>query len=56
MKSFYFAPDGEKLFLNMVMEYVPQTIYSVCRYFLKQRKALPSFYVKVLLPFLFPSH
>jgi glycogen synthase kinase 3 beta len=34
-------------YLNMVMEFIPQTVYSVIRYFNKQRSHIPQFYVKV---------
>ncbi|KAA6390944.1 MAG: putative Glycogen synthase kinase-3 beta [Streblomastix strix] len=49
MRHYFFTTEGtpEKTYLNVVMEYVPQTVYSVCRYFTKQRKLMPSFYVKL---------
>lgn len=39
--------QGDKVYLNLVLEYVPQTVYKVCRYYAKQRRTLPVFYVKV---------
>lgn len=52
MKYFFYSTDGTntastKTFLNIVMDYVPQTIYSVCRYFTKQKKYIPHFYIKL---------
>ncbi|KAJ4456159.1 putative Glycogen synthase kinase-3 beta [Paratrimastix pyriformis] len=45
-----FYSNGEtpdKVYLNLVQEYVPQTVYKVCRYYAKQRRTLPIFYVKL---------
>lgn len=38
---------GDKVYLNLVQEFVPQTVYRVCRYYAKQRRTLPLIYVKL---------
>ncbi|KAA8498490.1 Glycogen synthase kinase-3 beta [Porphyridium purpureum] len=45
-----FYSQGDKpdeVFLNVVMEYVPETVYSVSRQFKGQKKPVPLIYVKV---------
>jgi serine/threonine protein kinase len=45
-------PKGEKqdeLYLNLVLEYVPETVYSISRQHQKSKMALPLLYVKLYL-------
>lgn len=45
-------PQGEKpdeLYLNLVLEYVPETVYSISRFHQKSKIALPLIYVKLYL-------
>ena len=45
-------PKGEKqdeLYLNLVLEYVPETVYSISRQHQKTKMALPLLYVKLYL-------
>lgn len=46
-----FYSNGEKpdeLYLNLVLEYVPETVYGVARQYQKSKQALPIIYVKVV--------
>ena len=51
MHTYFYTQDEKtsKTHLNMVLEYIPETVHSICRYFAKQRKTLPMFYAKVSL-------
>lgn len=47
-----FYSQGEKqdeLYLNLVLEYVPETVYSISRHHQKSKMALPLLYVKLYL-------
>jgi serine/threonine protein kinase len=47
-KAFY--TNGEKpneLFLNLVMDYMPETIYSVVKAYVKRNQTMPMLYVKL---------
>ena len=56
---FFSTTSRDELFLNLVMEYVPETLYGVLRHFSNGNQRMPLIYVKlytyqVLLPdFLF---
>lgn len=46
----YFYTDGEKpdeTYLNLVMDFVPQTVYGLSRHYAKQKKAFPILYMKM---------
>ena len=46
----YYTTDGEKpeeTYLNLVMDYIPQTVYGMSRQFLKQKKAFPTLLMKL---------
>lgn len=48
----YSSPQGEKadeLYLNLVLEYVPETVYSISRFHQKSKIVLPLLYVKLYL-------
>lgn len=48
----FFSLKGEKqdeLYLNLVLEYVPETVYSISRQHQKSKIALPLLYVKLYL-------
>ena len=53
LSSYYqFIFQGEKqdeLYLNLVLEYVPETVYSISRQHQKSKMALPLLYVKLYL-------
>lgn len=37
----------DELYLNLVLEYVPETVYRVARHFTKAKLTIPIIYVKV---------
>lgn len=37
----------DELYLNLVMEYVPETVYKVARQFSKNKQTIPVLFVKV---------
>eukprot|EP00301_Raphidiophrys_heterophryoidea_P020353 c506_g1_i1.p1 GENE.c506_g1_i1~~c506_g1_i1.p1 ORF type:complete len:382 (+),score=56.22 c506_g1_i1:397-1542(+) len=47
-QCFYSAGDKpEEVFLNLVMEFVPDTIYRVCRHYVKMDQTIPMIYIKL---------
>lgn len=42
-----FALQKDELYLNLVLEYVPETVYRVARHFTKAKLIIPIIYVKV---------
>ncbi|CAD6184194.1 unnamed protein product [Caenorhabditis auriculariae] len=56
--KYFFYSTGEKkdeLYLNLILEYVPETVYRVARHYSKQRQAIPLIYVKLYMYQLFRS-
>ncbi|KAI8373533.1 kinase-like domain-containing protein [Choanephora cucurbitarum] len=52
----YFYNQGEKrdqIFLNLVLEYVPETVYRVARHYAKIRQPIPALQVKIYMYQLF---
>lgn len=50
--KYFFYSGGEKkdeLYLNLILEYVPETVYRVARHYSKQRQMLPQIYVKLYM-------
>ncbi|XP_073511971.1 glycogen synthase kinase-3 alpha isoform X3 [Phyllobates terribilis] len=55
---YFFYSSGEKkdeVYLNLVLDFVPETVYRVARHFAKAKSTLPSIYVKVYMYQLFRS-
>ncbi|XP_051728994.1 glycogen synthase kinase 3 alpha a [Ctenopharyngodon idella] len=55
---YFFYCSGEKkdeVYLNLVLDYVPETVYRVARHFSKAKAVIPIFYVKVYMYQLFRS-
>ncbi|TRY96210.1 hypothetical protein DNTS_016453 [Danionella cerebrum] len=55
---FFFYCSGDKkdeVYLNLVLDYVPETVYRVARHFSKAKSIIPIFYVKVYMYQLFRS-
>lgn len=47
------AAQKDEVYLNLVLDFVPETVYRVARHFNKAKSIIPIIYVKVfLLPFL----
>ncbi|KAI6241563.1 Protein kinase domain-containing protein [Aphelenchoides fujianensis] len=50
--KYFFYTSGDKkdeLFLNLILEYIPETVYRVSRHFSKQRQNIPMIYVKAYM-------
>lgn len=43
----FLCPQKDELYLNLVLEYVPETVYRVARHFTKAKLIIPIIYVKV---------
>ncbi|CEG65744.1 Putative CMGC/GSK protein kinase [Rhizopus microsporus] len=54
---FYTQGDSKKdeVYLNLVMEYVPETVYRVCRHYTKLKQTVPMLIVKLYMYQLFRS-
>lgn len=46
----------DEVYLNLVLDFVPETVYRVARHFNKAKSIIPIIYVKVSLPFSPPQH
>jgi glycogen synthase kinase 3 beta len=47
---YFFYTSGDKkdeLYLNLILEYIPETVYRVARHYAKQRQIIPILYIKV---------
>lgn len=55
--KYYFYSQGEKedVYLNLVLEYMPETIYRVTRQYAKAKQYVPMIYVKLFMYQLFRS-
>ncbi|XP_070202652.1 glycogen synthase kinase-3 beta-like isoform X2 [Littorina saxatilis] len=56
--KFFFYSSGEKkdeVFLNLVLEYVPETVYRVARHYSKSKQTIPILYIKLYMYQLFRS-
>jgi len=54
--KYFFYTSGEKkdeVFLNLVLEYVPETVYRVGRHYSKNRQTIPLIYIKLYMYQLF---
>lgn len=55
---YFFYSSGEKkdeIFLNLVLDYVPETVYRVARHYSKTKQTIPILYVKLYMYQLFRS-
>ncbi|KAI1732265.1 protein kinase domain-containing protein [Ditylenchus destructor] len=53
---YFFYTNGEKkdeVYLNLILEYVPETVYRVARHYAKQRQIIPILYIKIYMYQLF---
>lgn len=56
--KYFFHSNGEKkddVYLNLVLEFVPETVYRVSRHYSKKKQSIPNFYVKLYMYQLFRS-
>ena len=54
----HFYTEGEKseeTYLNLVMDFVPQTVYSMSRQYAKAKKAFPTLFMKLYV-YQVPAH
>ncbi|EFO95727.1 hypothetical protein CRE_13990 [Caenorhabditis remanei] len=51
LKYFFYSSGDKKdeLYLNLILEYVPETVYRVARHYSKQRQQIPMIYVKLYM-------
>ncbi len=49
LKAFFYSNGDKKdeVFLNLVLEYVPETVYRASRHYTKLKQVMPMLYVKV---------
>ncbi|XP_065198208.1 glycogen synthase kinase-3 beta-like [Sycon ciliatum] len=52
---FYTGTEKDELFLNLVLEFVPETVYRVSRHYNKSRQSVPFLYVRLYVYQLFRS-
>jgi glycogen synthase kinase 3 beta len=52
---FYSTSERDEVYLNLVLEYVPETVYRASRYFSKMKMSMPNLEVKLLTYQLFRS-
>jgi len=56
--KFFFYSSGEKkdeVYLNLVLEYVPETVYRVARHYSKNKQTIPIIFIKLYMYQLFRS-
>merc|ERR1712137_330265 len=47
--SFYTTGENDEVYLNLVLEYVPETVYRVTRHYTKLKQTIPLIYTKVYM-------
>eukprot|EP00873_Tetraselmis_striata_P020664 jgi/Tetstr1/440928/TSEL_029197.t1 len=45
--SFYSTTEKEEVYLNLVLEYVPDTVYRISKHYAKMRQHMPTLFVKL---------
>ncbi|CAJ0847953.1 2277_t:CDS:10 [Entrophospora sp. SA101] len=53
LKAFFYSSD--EVFLNLVLEYVPETVYRASRVYAKSKQTMPMLYIKLYMYQLFRS-
>lgn len=41
------CPQKDEVYLNLVLEYIPETVYKVARQFAKSKQTIPINYIRV---------
>ncbi|KAJ1671702.1 glycogen synthase kinase 3, partial [Spiromyces aspiralis] len=49
LKYYFYSQDKDDVYLNLVLEYIPETIYRVTRNYVKEKTIIPEFYVKLYM-------
>eukprot|EP00252_Welwitschia_mirabilis_P008667 TRINITY_DN2069_c0_g1_i1.p1 TRINITY_DN2069_c0_g1~~TRINITY_DN2069_c0_g1_i1.p1 ORF type:complete len:403 (-),score=52.01 TRINITY_DN2069_c0_g1_i1:264-1472(-) len=47
VKHFFFSTSNDELYLNLVLEYVPETVYRIIKHFNSMKQKMPLIYVKL---------
>lgn len=55
LKAFFYSSERDEVFLNLVLEYVPETVYKALRHFSRQKTSMPMLEVKLYTYQLFRS-
>ena len=55
LKAFFYSSERDEIYLNLVLEFVPETVYKALRNFSKQKTAMPMLEVKLYTYQLFRS-
>lgn len=55
LKAFFYSNEKDEVYLNLVLEYIPETVYRALRYFSKQKTSMPMIEVKLYTYQLFRS-
>uniref|UniRef100_A0A1I8IMH2 Protein kinase domain-containing protein n=1 Tax=Macrostomum lignano TaxID=282301 RepID=A0A1I8IMH2_9PLAT len=56
--KYFFYSSGEKkdeVYLNLVLEFIPETVYRVCRHYSKQMQTIPVLFIKLYMYQMFRS-
>lgn len=48
-------PQKDEVFLNLVLEYIPENLYRVARHYSKQKQTIPISFIKLYMYQLFRS-
>nr|CAI5842109.1 unnamed protein product [Callosobruchus analis] len=52
---FYSSGDKDEVYLNLVLEYIPETVYKVARHYSKSKQTIPISFIKLYMYQLFRS-
>ena len=44
---FYSSTEKDEVFLNLVLEYVPETVYRVAKHYIRMNQRMPMIFVKI---------
>lgn len=55
LKAFFYSNEKDEVYLNLVLEYIPETVYRALRFFSKQKTSMPMIEVKLYTYQLFRS-
>lgn len=57
LQYFFYSNDGNKdeVYMNLVLDYIPETVYRVIRHHSKARQVMPTLYIKLYMYQLFRS-
>lgn len=45
----FFCVQKDEVYLNLVLEYIPETVYKVARHYSKSKQTIPISFIKVSL-------